>query len=55
MASRPAVVGLRENAEAVMRESVAEVHLLQPSLRCEGKAVEVSPRRSSWARLAMLR
>lgn len=35
--------GFRENAEAVVREAVAEVERLHPSLACEGEALEGQP------------
>jgi nucleotide-binding universal stress UspA family protein len=35
--------GLRENAEAVVREAVAEVHRMQPSVPCEGEVLEGQP------------
>jgi nucleotide-binding universal stress UspA family protein len=35
--------GLRENAEAVVREAVAEVERLQPSVPCEGEVREGQP------------
>jgi nucleotide-binding universal stress UspA family protein len=38
-----ALAGLRENAEAVVREAVAEVHRAQPSLACEGEVLEGQP------------
>jgi nucleotide-binding universal stress UspA family protein len=35
--------GLRENAEAVVREAVAEVERLQPSVPCEGEVRKGQP------------
>jgi len=35
--------GFRENAEAVVREAVAEVERVQPSVPCEGEALEGQP------------
>lgn len=37
------IAGLRENAEAVVSEAIAEVHELQPSVACEGEAREGQP------------
>jgi nucleotide-binding universal stress UspA family protein len=37
------VDGFRENAEVVVREAVAEVERLQPSLSCEGEVREGQP------------
>ena len=37
------LAGLRENAEAVVREAVAEVHRVQPAMPCEGAVMEGQP------------
>ncbi|MGE5274298.1 MAG: universal stress protein [Verrucomicrobiota bacterium] len=40
---RATLDGFRENAEAVVRQAVAEVQRVQPSVACEGEALEGQP------------